>query len=102
MPRVANGFLYKAVLYGEATNVFMLRRGFSLMVEFQSWGASESVLSPFCVLGLLLRFPSECPPCLRGKQQQAGPLLRLCLQVAKGLNAPCEQVPAPELKNVQR
>ena len=34
--RVANGFLYKAVLCSEATNVFMLRRGFSLMGDL--WG----------------------------------------------------------------
>jgi hypothetical protein len=46
--RVANGFLYKAVLCSEATNVFMLRRGFSLMGELQTPGYFRIRTQPLC------------------------------------------------------
>lgn len=57
MPRVANGFLYKA------TNVFMLRRGFSLMKELQTQDFRIPTQPLF-----KRRHYSECPPGPRGQQ----------------------------------
>lgn len=54
VPRVANGFLYKAVSCGEATNVFMLRRGFSLMGELQTRGTLETLVSLYAQAEVVL------------------------------------------------